>query len=129
MVELANERDESDVSGQMASYSTVVRRKTTTEAILGTPTVDARFVFKNLEETDIFITEFRVCNRKFTYFVSEQDIHPKASTQNLHNHVFTESECKACKENIVGGCYKKKQEGLLEKSKVKRVTTYITWYF
>lgn len=71
MVELANERDESDVSGQMASYSTVVRRKTTTEAILGTPTVDARFVFKNLEETDIFITEFRVCNRKFTYFVSE----------------------------------------------------------
>ncbi|KAJ8937948.1 hypothetical protein NQ318_013204 [Aromia moschata] len=116
-----------DISDQMSSYSTALRRsirwykKVAIEILLGTSMVNAHFIFRELEDSDLSISDFRISViEDLLMFESEKVKDDPKISQSLRSHVFIKLDCRA-RENrkYCRGCYKKKQEGLLEKSKNK----------
>jgi hypothetical protein len=123
-----------DLSDQMASYSTALRRtirwynKLAIEALLGTSMVNAHLIYKIIEQSSIAITDFRlsVVESLLKYEDKREEAAcPTAGVLNLKSHIFAKLECKA-RENrkYCRGCYDTKMKGLIDKNKVKKVITY-----
>lgn len=122
-----------DLSDQMSSYSTALRRtirwykKVAIEVLLGTSIVNSHFIFKQVEQSDISITDFRYSVIKDLLQFEDNNGYEYIRQINvsLRAHVFAKLDCKA-RENrkYCKGCYKKKQDGLIDKNKIKKVITY-----
>ncbi|XP_072398217.1 uncharacterized protein [Diabrotica undecimpunctata] len=122
-----------DLSDQMWSYSTALRRtvrwykKIAIEILLGTSIVNAHFIYKEAEQSNISINEFRYAViEELLKFEGSHFYEPtRPAKVNLNAHVFTKLDCKA-RENrrYCKGCYKRRQDGLIDKNKVKKVITY-----
>lgn len=90
--------------------------------------VNAHFIYKLVEESNIPINDFRLSViEDLLKYEDQRDFAPPrmSTTQNLKTHQFAKMDCKA-RENrrYCKGCYKKKIDGIIEKNKVKKVTTY-----
>ncbi|XP_063913566.1 piggyBac transposable element-derived protein 4-like [Zophobas morio] len=123
-----------DLSDQMASYSSALRKsirwykKLAIEVLLGTSMVNAHIIYKDIEQSNIPINDFRLLvTEDLLKFEDKRDVAQTRQPRHqiLKTHQFTRLDCKA-RENrrSCKGCYQKKVDGIIEKNKVKKVTTY-----
>lgn len=130
-----------DLSDQLSSYSTPLRRslkwyrKVAIELLLGTAVVNAHIVFCQITGKKQTITNFRKALVKQMITVKalpepeteNQDVStpiPNKRTKTMTKHTFRKMEGSAREgRKYCRGCYEKKR-GEIEKTKVKKVTTY-----
>lgn len=124
-----------DLSDQMSSYNSALRktikwyRKIAIELLLGTAVVNAHFLYQEVNDKKISITEFREQIVENLLFPSDEnqntDMPGPSKKRKLNSHQFKKKDGPAHKNRkYCHGCYKKKQKGLMEKNKVPKVTTY-----
>ena len=124
-----------DVSDQMASYNTALRktikwyRKISIEILLGTSIVNAHFLYKEVTKKTISITEFREMIITDLLNLNEEEKRPavmsSTSRKRRNTHTFAKKEGPAAKvRKYCRGCYIKKQRSNAHKNTVKKVTTY-----
>ena len=141
IVDYNNGKSSVDLSDQMASYNTALRktikwyRKIAIELIFGTTLVNAHILYKKINDSNINITEFREQIIEKLLFGDEENYNEQGTEQsqrassnrrnNLNTHSYKKKEGPShTVRRYCKGCYQKKKEGLLEKNKVKKVTTY-----
>ncbi|XP_072384429.1 uncharacterized protein [Diabrotica undecimpunctata] len=123
--------DLSDLSDVELQYGDATNcplvQKIAIEILLGTSIVNAYFIYKEAEQTNISINDFRyaVIEELLKFEGGQFYERTRRAKVNLNAHVFTKLDCKARKNRrYCKGCYKRKQDGLIDKNKVKKVITY-----
>ncbi|KAJ8912470.1 hypothetical protein NQ315_014570 [Exocentrus adspersus] len=124
-----------DISDQMASYHTALRRslrwykKLAIEFIFGTTLVNAHTVYNKLADKKLSITKYR--EELIKELVRQQDDGREIlreipqNRKSMRTHAFQKKEGLAVKSRrYCKGCYSKKIKGETSKNKVKKVSTY-----
>lgn len=123
-----------DVSDQMASYNSALRRtikwyrKIAIEVLLGTTMVNAHFLYKLVTGDNKSITEFRervLEDLLCTDVEEEPDIQHQNKRKRKNTHTFAKKEGLAAKtRKYCRRCYQNKEQNNMTKNKVRKVTTY-----
>ncbi|KAB0790392.1 hypothetical protein PPYR_15240, partial [Photinus pyralis] len=137
IVEYNKAKSSIDLSDQMASYSTALRktvkwyRKIALELLLGTAVVNAHFLFKAINDSTMSITDFReiiIESLLFPKSDGEETIDQPTTakkSKRMNVHTFQKKKGRAHEvRKYCKGCYEKKLTGLITKNKVPKVTTY-----
>lgn len=124
-----------DLSDQMASYNSALRRsikwyrKIAIEIILGTTIVNAHFLYKKINQSNITITEFRsqICEKLLEKCEKEVvvDESQGKKRKSMSSHALDKKQGQVHKtRKYCRGCYAKKVKGDISKNSVKKVNTY-----
>lgn len=119
-----------DISDQMSNYNTSLRKslfwykKIALELIFGTSLVNSHIVYKLITNNKISITEFKENLVKHFLLQVEPDVErPRLTRRQRHMLEKMEGDNRKVRKGCKG-CKQKKKDGLITKSKIKKVVMY-----
>lgn len=122
-----------DISDQFSSYASALRKtikwykKVAIEIILGTAIVNSYFCYQNVTGNSISITKFRESVVKSLLAADDYNISQPSILHfnRMQSHSFKKMPGSAREgRKYCKGCYKKKSDGLIPRSKIRKVTTF-----